>query len=492
MRCLLLLACLSALLIPATIRPAHGQDADVGTPTVITCPTIDGYHGIWYMNQKTGDEYRYKYSGGLGTYCAKHLPLAYYAEEVNKTFFTYGGSPPESAEDPSRHTLLAMVSYYDHATGTVPQPRLLMDKKTTDAHDNPTIMLDDKGYVWLFVAAHGTARPAYIYKSVEPYAIDRFELILETNFSYPQPWYVPGKGFLFLHTRYEQGGRSLYQMTSPDGRSWSEPQKLARMQKGHYQISWHRDGKVGTAFNHHPEETGLNFRTNLYYMETSDFGQTWTTADGQRLELPLTSTDTPALVRDYEAIDRLVYMKDLTFDESGRPVILYLTSRHWRPGPEHGPHKYATARWTGGEWQISSLLNADNNYDTGCLHIEEGNVWRLIAPTLVGRDATRNPQPYNTGGEMVMWTSDNAGRTWQPKPLTMNSPYNHSYARKPVHAHPDFYALWADGHGRQPSESRLYFADRDGRVFRLPQKMDGPTAKPQLVPLEGGPAADTN
>ena len=38
----------------------------------------DGYRGIWYMNQPSNDEYVYKYSGGLGTYCAKHKPFAIY------------------------------------------------------------------------------------------------------------------------------------------------------------------------------------------------------------------------------------------------------------------------------------------------------------------------------------------------------------------------------------------------------------------------------
>ena len=33
-----------------------------------------GFKGIWYGCQPTGDEYVYKYSGGLGTYCAKHRP----------------------------------------------------------------------------------------------------------------------------------------------------------------------------------------------------------------------------------------------------------------------------------------------------------------------------------------------------------------------------------------------------------------------------------
>ena len=40
----------------------------------------DGYRGIWYMNQPSGDEYVYKYSGGLGTYCAKHKLFAVYCE----------------------------------------------------------------------------------------------------------------------------------------------------------------------------------------------------------------------------------------------------------------------------------------------------------------------------------------------------------------------------------------------------------------------------
>jgi len=46
---------------------------------------INGYKGIWFeLNQKY--EYGDKYSGSLGTYTAKHNPLAVYAQEVDKTF----------------------------------------------------------------------------------------------------------------------------------------------------------------------------------------------------------------------------------------------------------------------------------------------------------------------------------------------------------------------------------------------------------------------
>jgi len=50
--------------------------------------------------------------------------------------------------------------------------------------------------------------------------------------------------------------------------------------------------------------------------------------------------------------------------------------------------------------------------------------------------------------------------------------------------HPGFYGFWADGHGRKPSEARLYFCNRKGDVFRLPQRMTGDFAKPERVSPE--------
>src|SRR6187397_2210033 len=82
------------------------------------------------------NEYAFKYSGGLGTYCDYHAPFAVYRPEVNKTFFCYGGAPADDSRK-----LLHMVSYFDHATGTVPRPTLLLDKHTDDAHDNPVMAI---------------------------------------------------------------------------------------------------------------------------------------------------------------------------------------------------------------------------------------------------------------------------------------------------------------------------------------------------------------
>ncbi len=442
----------------------------------------DGYRGIWYMNQPLKDEYRYKYSGGFATYPQQHVPIAIHVPAQRKTFFVFGGSAGNVSE--RKDELQHLVAYYDHATGTVPRPVRLLQKRTEDAHDNPTLSIDAAGHLFVFSSAHGTSRPAYLHRSVRPYDITAWELLETTNFSYTQPWYLPrSRRFLFLHTLYVKGERTLNWKTSGDGRTWSEPRLLAHLEMGDYQVSF-REGetdRVATAFDLHPSQgragKGLNFRTNLYFAETRDAGATWTNAAGQKLAHPLRSADNPALVRDYRREDLSVYLKDIAFTAAGEPVILYLTSKGYNPGPASGPFQWHTARWDGRAWVFRPCVTSDHNYDHGSLAIEADGTWRLIAPTDPG------PQPWGTGGEMVMWTSRDQGATWERvRQLTRDSRLNHTYARKPVNAHPDFYALWADGSPLEPTPSSLYFATREGRVFRLPREMTGPTAFPEPVP----------
>jgi hypothetical protein len=456
-----------------------------------------GYRGIWYMNQPLKNEYRFKYSGGLATYCAKHQPFAVHCKKVNKTFFCYGGTSEDSYlthdltktndANGASGVLLHMVSYYDHKTGKVPRPTILLDKQTKDAHDNPVIAVDDEGCIWIFSTSHGTGQPSYIHRSQEPYSIDEFERVPATkiedgndvpmtNFSYMQSWFVPGRGFLAFFTRYNYpAARTACFMTSPDGVRWSEWQRLAAIDEGHYQISVADKRRAGTALNYHPKGKGLNWRTNLYYLETTDFGRSWHTAGGEAVSLPLTTPQNSALVHDYENEGLLVYLKDICFDESGRPVILFITSKGYQSGPEAGPRTWTTARWTGETWEIRPVTTSDNNYDMGSLYIE-GDAWRIIAPTETG------PQPYNPGGEVAIWTSEDRGATWRKvRQITSDSPFNHTYVRRPVNPQKDFYAFWADGHGRQPSASSLYFCTRGGDVFRLPSQMTEEFARPQKL-----------
>jgi hypothetical protein len=407
------------------------------------------------------------------------VPIAIYSAKAQKTFFVYGGTARGQNE------LLHLISYFDHRTGTVPRPAILLNKQTNDAHDNPTLAIDDAGHLWIFSNSHGTSRPSYIHRSVKPFEITEWELIETTNFSYGQPWYLPSQGFVFMHTRYKNG-RGLHVMTSRDGRMWETPRLISSLDEGHYQVSGVdvRLGKVGTAFDYHPNMQkrgvklpGLDSRTNLYYMESVDVGRSFQAADGTRLRLPLTDVKNAALVHDYDSEDLLVYIKDTTFDTDGSPIVLYLTSKSHLPGPVSGPRTWKTARWTGREWERRVLTTSDHNYDHGSLYVEGPGQWRVIAPTEPG------PQVGTTGGEMAVWTTGDAGKNWKRHALlTRNSPRNHTYARRPHLANPQFYALWADGNTLKPSESFLYFTDRAGtKVWRLPERMSGDFAQPEII-----------
>src|SRR5690606_19632624 len=94
-----------------------------------------GYQAIWFeLGQKS--DFGDKYSGGLGTYTAKHRPIAIYAPEAQKTFFVYGG-----AKDQKRH-LLNMIGYYDHTTNTLGTPVVVHDKDgVNDPHDNSALAI---------------------------------------------------------------------------------------------------------------------------------------------------------------------------------------------------------------------------------------------------------------------------------------------------------------------------------------------------------------
>lgn len=170
-------------------------------------------------------------------------------------------------------------------------------------------------------------------------------------------------------------------------------------------------------------------------------------------------------------------MKNLQFDAQGRPVILYLTSGGYEPGPEAGPRIMMTAHWRGDRWELREVTRTDHNYDFGALTVEPDGAWRIIGATEDG------PQKFMTGGEIALWLSKDEGAHWQKvKDLTHGSALNQNYPRHPLGAHPGFYAFWADGDANKLSGSDLYFTDKEGsHVWRLPPVMSADEQAPELL-----------
>jgi hypothetical protein len=438
---------------------------------------FDGYKPIWFeLGQKyaNGD----KYSGALGTYTAKHVPLAIYSEKADKTFFVYGGTKSED-----ERYLLCMIGEYNHATEMVSSPTVVCDKKgVDDPHDNPSIMIDDEDYIWVFVSGRGRTRPGFKFKSKKPLNIDEFEQITEEEMTYPQPRNTD-LGYFHFFTKYT-GVRQLYFETSQDGVNWTDDKLLAAIpvnegeRSGHYQTSNMFGGRIlGTFFNRHPNGI-VDRRTDLYYVQTANLGKTWTTVDGKKLEIPLTEQASPARAVDYASQSKNLYLKDMDFDAEGNPVCLYIRSYGHEPGRRSAPYEWCVTKWDGENWKTSVVTESDHNYDMGSIFISVDD-WKIAGPTGAG------PQKWGVGGELAIWKSVDKGATWnKEKQLTKNSEMNHSYVRKVVNGKAPFCFFWADGHSHEFSKSQLYFGDFDGNSWRLPYDMKNDFEKPEKLNMK--------
>ena len=312
-----------------------------------------------------------------------------------------------------------------------------------------------------------------------PYDISKFELMNSSIMAYPQPIYIKGKGHFLFFTRYD-GRRQLFFQTSPDGKTWSDYQQIASImdegekQSGHYSTTGNWNNKLAIAFNRHPDGR-VDYRTNMYYLQTEDFGKTWTTVDGKTVKLPVTERLNPSLVLEVESEGKNLYVKDIEFTPEGYPVILYLTSEGWEAGPINGMRHWYTCYWNGKTWIKKMITTSTHNYDSGSLWID-GETWTVIAPTDAG------PQKWGTGGEIVSWESKDRGNTWTRKiTYTKDSPRNHGYVRKPLNATNPFYCMWGDGHSDIFSISKLYFGDSEGNVYMMPYIMQDDWEKPLKI-----------
>ncbi len=437
--------------------------------------------GVWYHCGSANllPDQGAVYSGPMATYCVWHRPMAIYAEGVNRTFFVYGGAG-------NRPT----ISFYDHDSGRWAYPVVIGENPDGDAHRNPTLHIDEEGYLYMFWGAHG--HQTHVHRSVRPYEItqweERAEVEPDGGTSYPQPWMLRD-GEIFVSYRKAPGWRFR---TSTDGaRTWSEPTDICAFgmnaaargtaefsiygvtvaEDGEYprrlHFAWSRLGG-GT-----PEEVESKHlwgrRYNVYYAYTDDGGRTWRRSDGTAYELPIAEDEAEQL---WDSGTHGVWLKDIQLDSAGNPYILFLdaeveTFHAW----------WKVARMTEAGWEIVGGTESDHMYDAGCLMMLADDDIRIWGPS-------RDLQPHEDGGEIEEWRSSDGGATWAlGRQLTSGSQWSHNHV-KPVMGHRrgpgDVRAIWSYGDSRRPPETT------DVRLYYIGDGMD----QGREIPFPPGPEAD--
>jgi hypothetical protein len=419
------------------------------------------YQGVWYFcgtaNVLPGKTY--VYSGPMATYSAWHRPMAVYAPEADTTFFVYGNQ--ENAPG---------IGRYNHSEGSFSKPVILGSNPDSDAHRNPTLMIDEDGFIYVFYGAHG--HPTKVLKSGRPFDIsskwERRGDIVDPGTSYPQPFQLlPGE--LFVSYRQQPGWRCRRSMDK--GESWKEPVDIAAFEDcAIYGITIAETGdfprkvhfvwsRLGGGTEEEIRDKHLWARRyNIYYACSDDGGTTWRRSDGTPYELPITEDNAEKI---YDCGARGIWLKDIQLDGNGDPLVLFIDGE---VSTFHSEWKFASLREKA--WTFSDVCSSDHMYDDGGLVILNDEDIRIYGPV-------KASQPIEDGGDIEVWQSVDGGATWTYlESLTENSKYSHNNV-KVVFNHGkqsgDFRMMWSYGDSLWPSSSEdvkifCYGEDRDEPV----------------------------
>ncbi len=428
--------------------------------------------GVWYCcgTANTYPGQKYVYSGPMATYCMWHRPIAVYAGPVRTTFFVFGNPDNSPA-----------ICAYDHRSKTFGAPVVLGTNPDGDAHRNPTLLVDEQGYLYVFFGAHG--HPTRVVKSRSPYDLSQWEpkaAIDDPGTSYPQPWQLK-RGEVFVSFRQSPGW--CFRKSLDGAASWQPTVNLIRFADaaiyavsiaatGPYpravHIAWSKLGG-GT-----PEEVATKHlwgrRYDVFYARSDDGGHTWKRSDGTGYSLPIAEETADKV---YESGEHGVWLKDIQLDSRGNPCILFIDAdvttyeSNWK-----------LARRAEEGWRTADVATSDHMYDGGALVILADDDFRVYAPTTPS-------QPHEDGGEIDEWTSTDGGATWaRTRHVTAGSKYSHNHVRAVFgQEEGDFRVLWSYGDSVYPPETRDVYlghygeASEGARQIRFRGRPGGTTPK---------------
>lgn len=401
-------------------------------------------------------------------YISYHTPAATYYTTIrpnavrhvadhDRTYFTYG----DFSRDPA-------VRYFDHDTKTISEVAIPgRTRIPDDAHGNPSLLVDEDGYVYLFYGAHG--HPIQMRRSISPESLDERsdEYLIEASASYPQPYQIAPSTIIVSYRRAHSNGTHpwCYRVSTDRGETWSPSEDIVYSETDAiYAIT-----EVGAerpvrdfhmALN--PFDYGTLKYPNVYYLFSEDSLSTFMLRDGTSIgEPPFTL---PELDLVYDSGENTSHVNDLALDSEGNPYILFSVGP-WDHHAAPATGEWRVARHDGNDWQTSNVAPCDHLFDRGCIVIRDGMPLRVYLPIA---------DDFHDGGEMTEYSSYDDGETWVPTDqVTEDSEHSHNYAVKVLNSDPEFEVMWSYGSSDSsdahdyPGASELVLFGTEGAIGTL-------------------------
>lgn len=329
------------------------------------------------------------------------------------------------------------ISSYNHITSHL-QTHKLCDKLETDDHDNPSILIDKKGFITVFFSKHNKGQPIHMMRSQFPEDISQWRedrlLNLNDAKKYPEwsntyTYYSPvqlaaenNKLFLFWRGL---DGKPTFATSSDNGENWSigkifvMPERIYKFRRPYVKIYSSGNDKIHIIFTDgHPRDEKQN---SVYYMcyKNGAFYK----ADGTKIKNCNDEAVSPReadVVYDATLTNQKAWVWDVAEDEKGNPVIAYTKF------PNDTTHIYSYVNWDGKCWLNKDLINSgrwfpktekgkiesEPNYSGG-MNIDKEN------PNTLYLSVNRNGV-----FEIEKWTLPAGKKAWSVENITSGSTKN--------------------------------------------------------------------